>query len=702
MRTLTLAMMAAALLLSRTAEAQLPKFVVSIAASGQTICDSDDPMDCFMVNDEDLILCRPLSATLPVTACDWEPFFDGDAAAIALTSQMFASDVLPSGAIVFRSGADRTLPDLSQIKARDIGVFFPDDVLRPYQNLGAYTSGTFKLYLDGDATQATTGAAPWNAVDVLTDGSCEDGVAPIGVHTCDTFGSLTGGHTLGGVNFRDEDVLRCIPTANSTGGSITACDYDLFWEGSHVNGTQGFLGGFHAAEILSFDPMTFSGQLVFRGPSDPDLPSDQPPRDLVLYTGTFGNGLCSVSGDLCAGDADCPMPETCDTGTCVIGATPCASDGDCSGVGNSCTRTRTPVGTYTLYFDGDAAGLAGQTLHAFAIIPDDDGDDVPDGVDNCPDDSNPVEICSDGTTACTSDADCDPGDTCEQLDSDGDGVGDVCDQCNGRDDAVCFCGDGIRDVPSEKCDLGAENGQPDSPCSAVCQVVGKCTTAGTPCEDASDCPMGEGCCGNAAIEGPEACDDGNSVNGDGCTNACALNPTGIPVLGCEDVFGPHLIPAFVRRTRLGNTPAVAGDDYDRWISRGDFNLPTGVSVDPDTETVRFLLNQGAMGPAIYDVSLAPGAFLQKGTPTRPSWLFVDMTASTPGALGWKRARFALSRNKIRFTLAGKNVPIPVDETAPIRIRETIRIGNDCATGVLECTPNLAGTVLKCSTVVFGE
>lgn len=703
MRTRALIVAAAAgLLLASGAHAQLPKLVFAISASGQSLCDTDAPGDCIMVNDEDLFTCRPLSATLPITGCDFEPFFDGDAVAIGLTAQTFAVDVLPSGAFVFRSGADRTLPDLSQIKARDLGVFFPDDVLRPYQGGGAYTSGTFKLYLDGDATQATSGAAPYDAAAVLTNGTCEDTVTPTGAHTCPLVGSLSGGHTFDGTNFQNEDMLRCLPIANSAGGSITDCEYDLFWEGSHVNGTQGFTGNFFAAEVLSFDPMTFTGDLVFRGPSDPDLPTNAPQRDLVLYSGTFGNGVCTGGGgELCAGDTDCPIPQTCNTGSCVTGGAPCASDGDCSGVGNTCARTRNPVGTYTLFFDGDVAGLAGQTIQAFGIIPDGDGDDVPDGIDNCPNDANPVSICATGLGACTTNADCAVGDTCVQADDDGDGVGDVCDQCNGRDDAVCFCGDGIRDLPSETCDLGtANNGQPDIPCSATCQIIGTCTGSMTACEDASDCPVGEGCCGNNVIEGPETCDDGNGINGDACSNQCTVNPNGIPVLGCEDVFGPHLIPAFVRRTRLNNTPMVMDPGFDRWRSRGDFNLATGADIDPDTETVRLILNQGT-SPAIFDVAPAIGSFIEN--PNKPSWLFLDPDADAPGAIGWKKGKLTLSGNKVRFAFSGKNFAIPVvTSPAPIRIRQTLRIGNECATGILECTPNGTGTALKCNTVLLGE
>ena len=83
------------------------------------------------MNDEDLILCRPIGAAIPITGCHWSHLFDGDAAAVNLTAQLFAIDVVPNGNLVFRSGGDRVLPDLSQIKARDIGLFLPTDPTEP-------------------------------------------------------------------------------------------------------------------------------------------------------------------------------------------------------------------------------------------------------------------------------------------------------------------------------------------------------------------------------------------------------------------------------------------------------------------------------------------------------------------------------------------------------------------------------------------
>jgi cysteine-rich repeat protein len=667
-----------------------PKIVVSInAGAQQTICNTDCTTctvgsgECILADQDDLIMCRALSATLPISSCHWSKLFDGDTIFSGdvdpvLPEQLFAADILPNGAIVFRSSGNRNLPDLSQIKARDIGVLFPDDVLGPYQGGGPYAGGQFKLYLDGDATQAVVGAQPWDALEVTTDGTCEKTVTPLGQHTCDLTGSLTSGGTLGGIHFANEDLIRCTPTSFNASGGITSCQYALFWEASNVRGPAnedlGFTGDTEALEFLSpFDPITFSATMLFKGPGDPQLPAHEPARDILSYTGTFGNGICTGGGgELCASDTDCPGGQTCDTGTCSLSATPCASDGDCAGSGNACNRTRVPVGTYGLYFDGSAAGLGGQTIQAFGLVPDVDGDDVLDGIDNCPGVDNPG-----------------------QEDTDGDGVGDPCDQCNGRDDAVCVCGDGIRDVPKEECDLGAQN-DPAGPCTPACEVVGHCTVSGTPCVDDGACPAGQGCCGDAEVTEDETCDDGNAVPDDACNNGCQLNPQGIPILGCEDVFGPNLTPTFVKVAKFTDTKAVVTPGPDKWKSRGDFNLAAGVMLDPDSETVRTVLNQGAGSVPLYDAVLdPPSSFVQGGSPSKPKWRFFDKLAATAGAEGLRKEQFKASGTKIKYLVDGRAHLVPIETSAsPILVRQTMRIGDDCTTTVLLCIPK--GRSLKCA------
>src|SRR4029453_7121145 len=235
-----------------------------------------------------------------------------------------------------------------------------------------------------------------------------------------------------------------------------------------------------------------------------------------------------------------------------------------------CNVARTPTATGTKYFDGVAVGLTGtgQNIEAFAIVPESDGDGVPDGVDNFPSVANPPSVCDGpGPETCPSglSSECPMGELCVQVDTDQDGVGDPCDQCNARPItgtcdscpgascpvacaagtiAECDCGDGIFDFPSEQCDLGGSNGASGSPCSATCTIMGKCTRAPFgPCTQGSDCPQfasGEGCCGNdvrddvdgmGGVTPDEDCDDGNVIDEALCRNICK-ETAALPTIGC--------------------------------------------------------------------------------------------------------------------------------------------------------------------------
>jgi cysteine-rich repeat protein len=90
------------------------------------------------------------------------------------------------------------------------------------------------------------------------------------------------------------------------------------------------------------------------------------------------------------------------------------------------------------------------------------------------------------------------------------------------------CGDGFVNDPSEVCDDGNLN--TGDGCDAACLLE-----VGEPCAGDTDCasnrcnltamppvcapPVG---CGNGTLEAGEACDDGNNMNGDGCTAACDI------------------------------------------------------------------------------------------------------------------------------------------------------------------------------------
>src|SRR5262249_51720173 len=130
------------------------------------------------------------------------------------------------------------------------------------------------------AVNGTSDARSWDAVDVVTDGTCENQSPP----TCDVLLSLPSGSPLGGVTFADEDILLCHPTAWSVGGAIPACDYRLFLDSSNINGGgQGsFTGNAHDIDLLAPDTM------IFRANAAPTLPAHEAARDLLRYVGTFG------------------------------------------------------------------------------------------------------------------------------------------------------------------------------------------------------------------------------------------------------------------------------------------------------------------------------------------------------------------------------------------------------------------------------
>ncbi len=115
-------------------------------------------------------------------------------------------------------------------------------------------------------------------------------------------------------------------------------------------------------------------------------------------------------------------------------------------------------------------------------------------------------------------------------------LGETCDDGNGLDGDGCSvtcqteaCGDGaVNNNGTEQCDDG--NAVDGDCCSATCQFE----AAGSACDDGNVCSLTDECdgaglcsgngstCGNGFVEGAcaEQCDDGNAVNGDGCSMTC--------------------------------------------------------------------------------------------------------------------------------------------------------------------------------------
>ncbi|AKU98854.1 RTX toxin [Labilithrix luteola] len=118
-----------------------------------------------------------------------------------------------------------------------------------------------------------------------------------------------------------------------------------------------------------------------------------------------------------------------------------------------------------------------------------------------------------------------------------------------------------------------------------------------------DLTLAPATCGNGVLETPEGCDDGNTVNGDGCSATCALEPMpasldtcpGMPIVFAGDPTGPQtfrttastaILSAAVKSCSgtLDRKDAVYTfvAPYDGWVSakaKGNFNLLLDLRAD---------------------------------------------------------------------------------------------------------------------------
>lgn len=104
----------------------------------------------------------------------------------------------------------------------------------------------------------------------------------------------------------------------------------------------------------------------------------------------------------------------------------------------------------------------------------------------------------------------------------------------GTGSAYAFCGDGVLTVPDEQCDDG--NNIDGDGCSAICTIEPMCgdgvVNPGEACDDGNNM-NGDGCsasctieayCGDGILNEGEMCDDGNNIDGDGCSSECTVEP----------------------------------------------------------------------------------------------------------------------------------------------------------------------------------
>lgn len=251
---------------------------------------------------------------------------------------------------------------------------------------------------------------------------------------------------------------------------------------------------------------------------------------------TCGNGIRDeVTGELCDDG------NTADGDTC---RSDCLSDYRCGNgivdtTADGATRDEVCDDGNTVNGDGCSATCESDESCGNGIVDTAAGEVCDDGNtedgDDCSADCSTSLLCGNGTLDGAEECDdgnTDPGDGCDgscRMERCGNGrvdTGEDCDDGNTADDDGCDSDCTFTCSADSDCDDGA-----------VCNGAETCTdpgtdasacVAGTPAADGTTCPAGVCAggvcaavgCGDGTVTAPEQCDDGNTVDGDGCDADC--------------------------------------------------------------------------------------------------------------------------------------------------------------------------------------
>ena len=271
---------------------------------------------------------------------------------------------------------------------------------------------------------------------------------------------------------------------------------------------------------------------------------------------------CDAGFCVAAGIPDCDDDDVCTTDLCnpasggcvhMLNQNPC-DDGDICTMGDACHLGDCVGGLPLPCDDGNpctddaCAPQAGCTFTP-NVLPCDDGDPctitdicaLGDCVGTSPDPCDDDNLCTDdacvpgvGCANVPNTVPCNDGDACTLVDvcEDGACVGSTapnCEDSNPCTDDSCDADSGcVHTYNTSPCDDSNACTQVDTCVNGACvgadpltcDDLDDCTSDS--CQPASGCvyaPISP-CCGNGVTEPPEQCDDGNDVDGDGCSNAC--------------------------------------------------------------------------------------------------------------------------------------------------------------------------------------
>lgn len=228
-------------------------------------------------------------------------------------------------------------------------------------------------------------------------------------------------------------------------------------------------------------------------------------------------------------------------------------------------------------------------------------------------------------------------------------------------------------------------------------------------------------CGNGVVDPGEECDDGNTLDGDCCSSTCEIESLPCVPLGiCAGLGDEQIVSAAaIRRTVMRNTRRVPGQ-YDRWGSIGQVVLDAHQTLHPVSETFQLQINQndGAGGSnSLFNPTLDPSGcpgdvcFQPEGSSDgrerRARFRLRARDADVVGAEGLRHALFARRPGppeEFRLGLTGTGAsiasPVPVDGVR--RVRQSIRVGDQCVTAMLDCRPIIADRFLRCGPPLCGN
>jgi hypothetical protein len=123
--------------------------------------------------------------------------------------------------------------------------------------------------------------------------------------------------------------------------------------------------------------------------------------------------------------------------------------------------------------------------------------------------------------------------------------------------------------------------------------------------------------------------------------------------------------------------------------RGRVTLHAGQTIDPDSQEVDVAFTEA--GRVLYEEQSAPGTFRQSRDRCARTWSAVHGT----DVFRQRRATNGQCSGDVAFALAGRTENTPPVSTGA-RLRESVRVGEDCVTAVVECRAHgKSGRRLRC-------